>query len=198
MIKALFLFIIFSLTGCATISSDYTPPPLDVKNTSGIGAIDDVSFSVELISEIGRFRVIDKEDMVTLIMEKLRGTGLYKKVVYAPISKRSDKHLHFQFVISGTKENEAMAYGYLSGLTLMTIPVSLDYYSDMAVFMIESNAEVFSASASEKINQNLWLPLIILSPFFNDYVTGNRVLKKQVNYLISEIAENQRVVRSNP
>ena len=71
-----------------------------------------------------------------------------------------DKHLHFQFIISGTKENEGMALGYLSSLTLMTIPVVLDYYSDMSVFVIENNQETFSASATEKINKTLWLPII--------------------------------------
>ncbi|TXL02600.1 hypothetical protein BMR08_18075, partial [Methylococcaceae bacterium CS2] len=44
------------------------------------------------------------------------------------------------------------------------------------------------ASASEKFIKIIWLPLIILSPLFNDYNIANRVLEKQVDYLVSEIS----------
>lgn len=188
-IKSLFILIAILSSGCATISSDYTPSPLDVPKYQN-SSRQDISFSVDLISEIGQFQIIDKEDIVSVVKEKLKQTGHYKKIVYAPFSKRSDKHLHFQFVISGTKENEAQALGMLSGLSLMTIPVIMDYYSDMSVFAIENNKETFSASAAEKINKTLWLPFIVVAPVLNDYLTGNRVINKQISYLVSEVANN--------
>jgi hypothetical protein len=139
------------------------------------------------VSEIGSFSAIDKEDLVSEINNKLHDSGLYHRVNYKPISRKSDYHLHFQLVVSGTKENEAMGLGYLSGLTLTLIPVYLDYYSDMSVFLIEGSDETFSAAASEKIHQVLWLPLLVLAPYFNDYLTAGRVINNQTNYLISEL-----------
>lgn len=190
-IISLCLALSFVLSGCATISSDYTPEPLDINRQSN-SAPEDISFSVGLISEIGSFSVLDKDDIVSVVKEKLKETRQYNKIVYSSFSKKKDKHFHFQFIISGTKENEARAMGMLSGLTFMTIPVILDYYSDMSVFVLEGNQETFSVSATEKINQTLWLPLIVISPMFNDYLTGNRVINKQIAYLVSEIVNNTR------
>jgi len=195
-IRLTFLVLFISITGCATIKSDYTPLPAKVANENTVPPVD-ISFSVEIVSEIGSFSVIDQEDLVPKIKEQLRETGLFKKIVYAPFSKRQDKHLHFQLVVSGTKEDEAQAFGMLSGLTLMMIPISIDYYSDMSIFIIESNNEIFSAAASEKINQILWLPFIVVSPFFNDYVTGHRVVNSQIAYLVSEISANNIFSSSN-
>lgn len=189
---SLFLVLSAAFSGCATISSDYTPEPLDVFKQSS-STNQDISFSVDLINEVGRFRVpnLDKDDIVSVVKERLKETGHYKKIFYAPFNKKWDTHFHFQVVITGTKGHEAETLGVMSGLlTLMTIPVFLDYYSDLSVFVIENNHETFSASATEKIHKTLWLPLVVISPLFNDYVTGNRVINKQVSYLISEIVNN--------
>ncbi|GFO73444.1 hypothetical protein BJAS_P4255 [Bathymodiolus japonicus methanotrophic gill symbiont] len=178
-------------TGCATFSRGYTPETVTTTSRytdSDTVPLQDISFSVDLISEIGRFDALSKEDIVEEVKEKLRATGLYKKILYAPFIKKESKHFYFQIIISGTKEEEGFFLGYLSGLTVMSIPVISDYYSDMSVFIIEKNNEVFSASASEKIIKIIWLPLIILSPLFNDYAIANKVLEKQVDYLIREIS----------
>lgn len=195
-IKFTFIAFLLLTSGCATIKSDYTPSAIKTDGEWSAQTVD-ISFSVEVVSEIGQFTVIDKEDLVSKVSEQLREIGLFKKIVYSPFSKRENKHLHFQLVVSGTKESKAKAYGTLSGLTLMIIPVWLNYYSDMSMFMVEGNSEILSASASEKIVQTLWLPLIVVSPFFNNYVTGNRVINSQIKYLISTIPENSTLTVKN-
>lgn len=189
--KLVILLITILHAGCATFSSGYTPKPVTTASSythSDPVSPQDISFSVDLISEIGKFDVLSKEGIIDEVKEKLRTIGLYKKIVYVPFRKKESKHFHFQVIISGTTEEESLVLSYMSGLTMMLIPVGLDYYSDMSVFVIEKNNEVFSASASEKFIKIIWLPLIILSPLFNDYNIANRVLEKQVDYLVSEIS----------
>lgn len=194
---ALLVLIAIAIHGCATISSDYTPAPLDLSKLQ-VDVKQDVSFSIEIISEIGRFNIIEKEDLVLIIKENLKATKLYKKIAYAPFDKKSNNHLHFQFVISGTKESQAAGIGFLYGLFFMTIPIFADYYSDMSVFLIKSDEEKFSASATEKINKIYWLPFILISPVFNDYVTANKVVSEQIHYLVSKVANNHLESQSYP
>ena len=186
----LFLSFFVLLTGCTTMRSGYTPSSELESSTINVEK-EDISYSLDMHVEIGSF-VFEKEDIVSVIKEKLRKTGKYKNIYYKPFSKRTQKHIHFRYVATGVKPNEEFARGYLSGTILMTIPIFFDYYTDMSMFLIEDNKEIYSASTAEKTTKTLWLPLIVLSPFFNAYVTGNKVLDMQTNYLINEMTINEK------
>ncbi len=184
-----FIFMFFLLLqGCAVYGVGYTPKAsadFNVSNRSN----SNITFSVSYSQHVGDAGPVTKERLVKKVKQAIKDTGAYRSARYTSIEGASEHHLHFEFHFSGAGYEESAAIGMLSGLTLMTIPMGVSYYSDMSVFVIENGDEVFSLGAAEKINYVIWLPLIIATPFFNNYTAANGVLSKQASYLMSRVAQ---------
>ncbi|MDT0619937.1 hypothetical protein RM531_15825 [Salinisphaera sp. P385] len=178
--------------GCATIPVGYVPD-YDWKEAKQQepNHSEDITYSVSFGYDIGRFDAVSKADVVKMVREKLRETGWYQRIIYAPPDQRSDHHLHFRLMVTGTKYEQSQALAMLSGFTMMLIPVWADYYADMSLHKLNGNGESFSSSAPEKIVQVLWLPLIVAAPVANNYTASSWVLTNQIEYLLSELANNR-------
>lgn len=181
-----FLFVA-SLQGCATYSMGYTPK-VEKNKSYELSDYPNVTYSLSFSQHIGNAGPVTQERIVKKITKILGASGLYSSVRYVSLDEASSNHLHFQVHLSGTGYEESQMVGMASGYLLMTIPMNVDYYFDMSVFHIQEGREVFSLAAAEKINQTLWLPLIIVSPFLNNYTTLDSVLSRQVNYLLAGLA----------
>ena len=187
LITAFILLTAFSLQGCATYSKGYTPK-VETFEAAESSQPQDITFSLSYSQHIGDPGPVTEERIMKKIKGALRDSGLYKSIRYTSIEDASKNHLHFQAHLSGTGYGDSQVLGMLSGYTLMTIPITVDYYFDLSVFHIKEGREVFSLGAAEQIDQTLWLPLIVLSPILNNYTTLNSVLSKQTRYLVSGIA----------
>ena|SRR5690554_3469040 len=184
---AAFLFLAFS-QGCATYSMGYTPK-VEKNIPFVLSDHPEVTYSLTFSQHIGDAGPVTQDRIVRKITKTLGSSGLYSSVRYVSMEQASANHLHFQVHLSGTGYEESQMIGMASGYLLMTIPMSVDYYFDMSVFHIQDGREVFSLAAAEKINQTLWLPLIIVSPFLNNYTALNSVLSRQLNYLVAGLAK---------
>ncbi len=185
----IFMFCLL-IQGCAVYGVGYTPkvsPDFDQSSKNN----QDITFSVSYSQHVGDAGPVTEERLVKKIKQAIKGTGAYRSARYTSIEGASKNHLHFEFHFSGAGYEESAAIGMLSGFTLMTIPMGVSYYSDMSVFVIQNGDEVFSLAAAEKINYVIWLPLIIATPFLNNYTAANGVLSKQANYLMSRVAERE-------
>ena len=63
---------------------------------------------------------------------------------------------------------------------------------DLAVFVLNGGEEVYSLAVSEEVKNTLWLPLIVVSPFFNGHTATKRTLHNQVNYLANGVRDSEK------
>lgn len=93
--------------------------------------------------------------------------------------------------MSGATPTEIFSASYISGSTLMSIPIWLTFNVDATMFVYHENKKVYSITTAERIIDLYWLPSIVLMPFFNHLTVINQVENKILNYFASEIINNK-------
>ena len=86
---------------------------------------------------------------------------------------------------------EATTLGLLAGYTLMTFPVWISQYIDINMSFYVNQKERLALSVAEKEKVFIWLPLIILAPFFNPDSVEARIRDHAFKYFLNEIIEER-------
>lgn len=190
--KYLVLFLVYMLTGCVAFVQGYIPNKKEDSITLDKEKRKDITFSISYDSQIGN-ELSDyiHKTMVDDVKDTFGKSQLFRRVHYLPYSDKNKYHYHFDIKISGASPSEQSEKGALVGLTFGLIPISINYYADITMFVFENGEEVYSITAPEKISNVYWLPFIIASPFMNYYSAVPRVLNKSNRYFLQKIIENK-------
>jgi hypothetical protein len=146
----------------------------------------DITFSVSRYSE-KEYDIFGHNAMVEKVRDYLQGTQLFNRVHYVNFENKSDRHFHFNFVVTGTDFATEQALFMLSGFTLLVIPTwtTINIDSSMAVFV--DKKEVYGVSAPEVVKDVLWLPFVVGAPFINHYTTEAHIKRKTMRYFVKNI-----------
>ena len=196
--KKILLFLFIFLSGCITVSDNYTPRI----NFNNIKKPDikpnikkDITFSISYYDLVGADSQNNQEKIkikiTNILRKKLINTNLFNKVHYVTFDERSNNHFHFEIKLSGTNKEDSMAIAMLSGYTLMTIPFWNRYNIDATMFIYNNNEEIFSITTIESFRHIYWLPFIILSPILNYYTATNDIANRIIDFFIYNIIENK-------
>ena len=194
--KKFFIILFFVSSSCATITTSYTPKT----NNKILPIIEnedkkDITFSVSYSDLSGLDTVNGQIKRETTIVKTLRKifnkTNLFKKIKYTIENEKGDYHYHIDIKVSGTTPIDRYALAYMSGSSLMLIPIWLNFNIDASMFVYKENKEIYSITTVERIRDIYWLPTIILTPFLNHLTTITYVKNKILNYFMSEIIKNK-------
>lgn len=182
------------ISGCATISSsnepsikpDYESVTIIKENKK------DVTFSVGYHVQMNEDVFVGQEKVVETVRDTFKKSELYGKVTMnSGDSNESDLHYHFDIKVSGPSVDDQMLIGYVSGLTLMLIPVWISADIDATMFVFKNGKEIHSASISTVGTDIYWAPLVILTPFLNHATVGSYNKNKIMRYFMNEIIEQK-------
>lgn len=84
-----------------------------------------------------------------------------------------------------------MNLGLISGYTLTAFPVWISQYVDINMFFYIDQKERLALSVAEKEKAFIWLPLIILAPFFNPVSVEARIRETAFTYFLNAIIEEK-------
>lgn len=190
--KCLLFFLVYVLTGCAAYIHGYIPNEKENSIMIDKEKRKDIAFSISYDSQIGNeLSGYIQKTMIDDIKDTFGKSQLFGRVHYLPYSDKNKYHYHFDIKLSGANPSEQSEKGTLIGLTLGLIPISINYYVDITMFVFENGKEVYSITAPEEVSNVYWLPLIIVSPFMNYYSAVPRVLNKSNRYFLQKIVENK-------
>ena len=194
--KNLYLIILLSIfiSGCATMPAGYIPKTNQTNKNIILDKADrkDITFSISFNSEVGN-EESDKlyKMLMNTIKEKFTETKLFRRVHFVPFEQRGKYHYHFDMKLTGSLPNQQIAIGTLGGMTMLTIPVVMNFYVDTTMYLYINNKEVYSISSPELVRDIYWLPLIILTPFLNHHTVGASIINNNIEYFLENIIENK-------
>ena len=132
-----------------------------------------------------------KEDVIMAVRNEFEKSGMFGRVRYVSPEQAGAYHIHFKVIEGGMSMNTRNALGFLSGLTLMTIPVWINTDVDWSMIAMANGREVFSATSEQRLTDFDWLPCVIGSPFLNHATRKGEMSRKAVDYFIKELRENR-------
>lgn len=193
--KKAFLFLFFSLlNACAVYTSGYIPDvkKINIKDIEQNYKKTDITFSVDFPNSpyIEEKTNLEKE-IIKEIKEFFSETHIFNKIHFVPFKERSSRHMHFNFFITKPNIDDEAALGLLSGYTLMTLPVWISQYTDINMLFYVNRKERLALSVAEKETLFLWLPLIIITPFFNPISVEARIRENAFKYFLNAIIEEK-------
>ena len=191
--KLLTALMIFSLFGCATISSsdisgerpDYSAIQIEKEKRK------DITFSVSVHQQMSSDAFLDTDGMAEKIKDAFKESKLFGKVHWVPKDEPSNLHYHFDIKVTGTDESNQMLAGTLSGLTLTLIPVFINYDIDITMFVTKKGKEVYSSAVPVSAHDVIWAPFLVLSPFLNHGTIGMSIKSSTMNHFMTEIIDNK-------
>ncbi len=161
-----------------------------------------ITFSVELINKLNLkgdeiALVPTKEDFIVSFRKEFESSGLFTFVHYAEPQHASSEHYHLKIVMSGDTDSERQMKNFISGLSLMTIPIWKTSDFDASLFYMKNGQEVHSLASHQAALDVIWLPLIVGSPFMNHLTVAPKVKRQAMGYFLEEIRRNQLHVKKN-
>lgn len=192
--KSFILFLVSLLcTACATYTGGYIPKTPAKTEMPRLAPAEkrDVSFSVSYYQEVGDEIIISEKSFNKSVKTFFEKSNLFRRAYAVPLDNKSNYHYHFDIKITGVSPKDQSAYGFLSGYTLTTIPIWLNFYVDTTMYIFIDDKEVFSATTTEKVTDFVWLPLAAAWPFFNHATIGSKIKKRTLQYFTQEIITNK-------
>lgn len=194
--KKVFLFLIlYLLNSCATYTSGYLPSIKEprIPHIEPHQEKSDLTFSIDFPNNSYMEAKINLEKTrIKEIKEFFGKTRLFNKIHFVPFNKKSSRHIHFDFMRTESQTpQEATTLGLLAGYTLMTFPVWISQYIDINMSFYVNQKERLALSVAEKEKVFIWLPLIILAPFFNPDSVEARIRDHAFKYFLNEIIEER-------
>ena len=184
--KKVFLFLLFPLlNACAVYTSGYMPlvKEPDIPYTEQHQKRYDLTFSIGYLGTTQKFETA----IIKEIKEFFGKTRLFNKIHYVPFKEKSSRHIHFDFIYAERNPQDEMNLGFISGYTLTAFPVWISQYVDINMFFYIDQKERLALSVAEKEKVFIWLPLIILSPFFNPASVEARIRETAFTYFLNAI-----------
>lgn len=191
--KPLLLFILPVLmffSGCICVDCGYTPNEDIVQHSYTESNKYPLTYSVSIYKY--RDDIIfdpDTDDLREKIEERLRATNLFSEVQYVSKKEGDGYHVDFAFHLGGISLEQSAGLGFLSGYTLLTIPVWEEFFLDLRATIYTKEDPVFSVCSSEKLRCVIWLPFAPIGLFANMYVSMHMVEDGIINDAINNISE---------
>lgn len=186
------LIVLCTLSGCLEIPMGYTPGT-DLIISKNIRKYD-LTFSVDYLSDgdvsIGR---ASQTQYIEHFKEYLQESGAFAKVSYKNFSEKSKYHVHFVTHYSCMPVNEAIATGYLMGMTFCAIPMWVNMYLDMSAILYLNGKPVYSSATSENLRCYVWIPFLPAGLIWNQWWAWTTQEKKCCRYLVNSISEYQKM-----
>ncbi|MCQ2410104.1 MAG: hypothetical protein MJ053_00780 [Elusimicrobiaceae bacterium] len=188
---ALLLALILT-TGCMSFRSGSLPhiPKEDLKVDKDYKKRD-VSFSVSYYQQVGDDIIISQKQLQKTIKDSFKKSQLFNRVYSTTFAAKSDYHYHFDLKLTGTSYEDQQATGLVAGYLLLTIPVWMNFYLDITMYLFVDGKEVYSVTTSDRVTDLIWLPLAVTWIFANHATMGAHIRKHSLKYFISEIKRNK-------
>ena len=176
--------------GCLPLSSGYTP---DADLDEGYrGNRYAVTYSVECRSDgarcIGR---ADAKYYTDYLAEALRECGAFTEISHAAFDKKSDYHIHFIMHYSAMPTDQAVQLELFMVYTALGIPTWASMYLDASAVVYINGKPTHAPTTSERLRSIVWMPLLPVNLFWNQWWAWRRVEKRCCRYLIREVADYQ-------
>lgn len=194
--KKVFLFLILSfLNSCAAYTSGYLPSIKEphIPHIEPHQEKSDLTFSIDFPNNSDMEAKINLEKTrIKEIKEFFGTTRLFNKIHFVPFNEKGTKHIHFDFVRTSEMPPEvAVNFVLASAYTLTALPFWASEYIDINMSFYVNQKERLALSVAEKEKVFIWLPLIILAPFFNPDSVEARIRDHAFKYFLNEIIEER-------
>ena len=131
----------------------------------------------------------DRKELMKKVESALNATGLFSLVSYGEKGGEDSYHISFSFHQAGIREHESVGWALLSGYSLLTIPYAeIATFDGVATLSLKGEA-IYSTAKAEELRCFVWLPVLPLGFFMNEWSAWHYVEKGIINALVNDISD---------